>query len=986
MQPRNDETAITRPFIDARAACETGRQRGPRRLRTALTGAAALLATTALGGLVLAQVSVAQSVEWEDAEWEGTESDDWFEGNNWEGGAVPELSDPVLIDTDDPNPTVIDTDTANSHSIRIGISDSNTGNLTIQNGGQLNTGSGYIGYDSGSEGTATVTGEGARWDPEGNLYVGYRGQGTLNIEDGGAVDTGQEVGIGVYTGSESTATVTGEGARWDIEGNLYVGNYGHGTLNIEDGGTVVAGGGTVDAGGNIISIGRLPGSEGTATVTGEGARWGIGGNLYVGQEGRGTLAIEDGGAVDTGNIGYIGSISGSEGKATVTGEGSVWSIEQTLLVGNEGTGTLTIAEDGTVAADNAVAIAYNSTATGRLIIGSESGEAPTGAGMLDTAAVNFGDGDATLMFNHSDEDYLFAPALASDGTGTHAIDHLSGTTLLTGDSSGFDGTTNVSGGRLLVGDASGSGRLGGSIDVAGGAVLGGSGTVGSTTVASGGTVSPGSSIGELTVDGDLTFSSGSFLDIEVAPAGTTGDHVQVNGTASLAGTVRYRGLDGEYDPESSYTILTADDGLDGTFDAAESDYTFLDTNLSYSSNSVALELTRNDVDFSDMGRSGNQKGTGAAIESLGPGNPLYDAIVTYVGDPQKLQEILAQLSGDSHASSQTAMSQVTQMIGSFVRAHSRGQVFGGTQLSRSPRDNQYATLGSTGTRDQASGARQALNSRAWGRAFGTWGKNDGDDNAPGNEYLTGGFLMGLDTNLDGWTLGGFAGYSRSDIDSDRAGAGSDVDSYYAGVYGGRTFDVGGPGTLGLNLGAGFTWHETEARRRVNLPGDTQNLSADYSAQSYQLFSELGYRMEGDQGALEPYAGLSYLRQHTEGYEEDGGSAALIRESSTRNTYYATLGLRGETSFDLDDDRALTLRGGLGWRHAFGDVTPTVEQRFAGGESFSISGAPIDRDAAILETGLDLELSETTTLSLDYDGQLSPNAQEHTGRLQLSIRF
>ncbi|WP_022727567.1 autotransporter outer membrane beta-barrel domain-containing protein [Fodinicurvata sediminis] len=246
--------------------------------------------------------------------------------------------------------------------------------------------------------------------------------------------------------------------------------------------------------------------------------------------------------------------------------------------------------------------------------------------------------------------------------------------------------------------------------------------------------------------------------------------------------------------------------------------------------------------------------------------------------------------------------------------------------------------------------------------------------------------MGLDTNLDGWTLGGFAGYSRSDIDSDRAGAGSDVDSYHAGVYGGRSFEVGGPGVLGLNLGAGFTWHETEAQRRVNLPGDTQNLSADYSAQSYQLFSELGYRMESEAGALEPYAGLSYLRQDTEGYEEKGGSAALIRESSTRNTYYATLGLRGETSFALEDERSLTLRGGLGWRHAFGDVTPTVEQRFAGGESFSISGAPIDRDAALLETGLDLELSETTTLSLDYDGQLSPNAQEHTGRLELSVRF
>ena len=45
-----------------------------------------------------------------------------------------------------------------------------------------------IGFRSGSVGTVTVTGEGSEWNNSEDLYVGYSGEGTLNIESGGVVN------------------------------------------------------------------------------------------------------------------------------------------------------------------------------------------------------------------------------------------------------------------------------------------------------------------------------------------------------------------------------------------------------------------------------------------------------------------------------------------------------------------------------------------------------------------------------------------------------------------------------------------------------------------------------------------------------------------------------------------------------------------------------------------------------------------------------
>ena len=72
------------------------------------------------------------------------------------------------------------------------------------------SGKGYIGFNSGSIGEATVTGAGSQWNNSGNLLVGYEGDGVLNVEAGGMVSLSRDGSIlGVSPGSTGLATITG---------------------------------------------------------------------------------------------------------------------------------------------------------------------------------------------------------------------------------------------------------------------------------------------------------------------------------------------------------------------------------------------------------------------------------------------------------------------------------------------------------------------------------------------------------------------------------------------------------------------------------------------------------------------------------------------------------------------------------------------------------------------------------------------------------
>lgn len=239
--------------------------------------------------------------------------------------------------------------TTNDKTLYAGYS--GTATINIEDGGSLSNGFSYLGWNNGSTANATVTGTDASlnpstWTSSDTLRVGNSGNATLLINAGGSVSSNATSYIATGSTSTSTVTVTGANSSWTTNDNeLYVGNSGDATLNIEAGGNVSNSNGY---------IGGFSGSTSSASITGANSSWINSNNLTVGFNigSNGTLNIDHGGTVSN-TVGFIGNFAGSTGTVNVTGANALWDNTDNLYVGGTaiaagGNGTLNVNTDGIV--------------------------------------------------------------------------------------------------------------------------------------------------------------------------------------------------------------------------------------------------------------------------------------------------------------------------------------------------------------------------------------------------------------------------------------------------------------------------------------------------------------------------------------------------------------------------------------------------------------------------------------------------------------
>jgi len=152
--------------------------------------------------------------------------------------------------------------------------------------------------------------------------------------------------------------------------------------------------------------------------------------------------------------------------------------------------------------------------------------------------------------------------------------------------------------------------------------------------------------------------------------------------------------------------------------------------------------------------------------------------------------------------------------------------------------------------------------------------------------------------------------------------------------------------------------------------------ADYRVGSAQIFAEAAYTQQWLNAALEPYLNMAQVWTHRGAFSENGAAGALQGDSQSYSTAFATLGLRGRYDFAQSKEGRLSATAGLGWRHLIGKTSPASDMRFAAGPSFSISGAPMARNAMLAEAGLEWASSRNSRLSLVYSGQLAGGTRDH----------
>ncbi|MBZ6079274.1 autotransporter outer membrane beta-barrel domain-containing protein, partial [Microvirga puerhi] len=269
----------------------------------------------------------------------------------------------------------------------------------------------------------------------------------------------------------------------------------------------------------------------------------------------------------------------------------------------------------------------------------------------------------------------------------------------------------------------------------------------------------------------------------------------------------------------------------------------------------------------------------------------------------------------------------------------------------------------------------------WGEGFGSWGQTRSNGNAAALDAATGGFVLGADALVsDGLRLGVAGGYLSTSFDVDARLSSGSTDSVFGALYGSGQW-----GSLTLRLGAVYAQQDVAVRRTISFPGYADAARSSSDGSTLQGFGELGYRFGWGTVALEPFAGAAVLRLSTERFQEQGGAAALTGVGRTYELGTTTLGVRAEAR--LSAEVPLTLKGLLGWRHAYGDVEPQALLAFAGGAlPFAVSGVPVDRDALMAEAGLAWQASEAISLSVNYAGQIGQRAQEHSLKGNLTWTF
>jgi len=843
-----------------------------------------------------------------------------------------------------------------------------------------------------SGGTITVTGTQSF---KGLQFVdgGYRleGAGELLVDGSARADGNAEIRVLANETAEIATEISGTGGISKTEGGVLVlagSNTYQGSTRLL-GGTI-----SVSADGNLgDAAGALAFDGGTLKVTGTSyngtARtlsWGAGGGglEIVDQNNTFTLSqdIVGGGALVKNGTGTLILTGTNSYGGTLVAAGTLRGDAASLAgdIGNAGTVIFDQSADASFAGDIS---GYGGTSgtmvkqgAGTLTLaGTSSLDWTIDDGGLTTAAERF-TGDAViaaggnLTFSQQ-ADAQYGGTLSGSGSVVKSGD---GALLYTGDGSGFTGTTTVAGGLLSVGLTGGTTVLGGAIDVLSGATLGGSGTVGTTTLGAGATIAPGNSVGTINVAGDVVFDAASSYEVEVDPASTDSDLIHATGTAYLNGaTVAHVGMTGSYRPFSTYVILTADGGIDGTFGDVVSNYAFLTPELGYDANNVYLELTRNDIDFVDKARTRNQKATAAGVESLGLGSEIYGAVAILPDDEELIGQAFDVLSGEIHASAKTALIEESHFVRDSVDERLQA-AFSGVPSS----SMQAMVYGPDGLRRAPADGEGLL---AWGHAFGAWGTSDGDGNTATLNRSIGGFLAGLEGAFSpDVRVGLLTGYSHTYFASnDRSSSGSS-DDYHIGLYGGGRWDA-----LRLTGGLAYTWHDIGTDRSVAFNGFSDRLSADYDAHTFQAFGEAGYRIDTASGFFEPFAGLAHVNLRTGAFSEDGGAAALAAGAQSTETTFTTIGLRAATDLGLNMPRARA-HGTLGWRHAFGDTVPQSTQAFAGGDAFTVAGTPIAEDAAVIEAGLDFDIAAGARLGLSYNGQIAADAREHGFKAKIDVRF
>ncbi len=637
-----------------------------------------------------------------------------------------------------------------------------------------------------------------------------------------------------------------------------------------------------------------------------------------------------------GNANVLFSVNSTAGNATIinSGAGSV-----TAFVGS---------------ATGGQAALVNANATAAIDISQLTTTGMTAGSIAGNGAIRLGSKNLAVGGNNAST--AFSGVIQDGGTGGGVGGSLtkagSGMLTLAGVNT-FTGGVTINAGALAVGSSQALG-------------------LGSVTI-NGGTLQTANGPRVINVTGAYTQTGGALqLGLAGSKSGQF-DNVSVGGASNLGGTLQLKSVGGFMPSgQSSYTLLSSTGPVSGTFQNFDNPFagTVLLYELVYNPNSVVLEITQGS--FTPFALTTNQTNVARALNNV-VSDPRASSMIQYLN-----MQPVGSLPGAFDAIAPEELSAAYQVViaNSDQYRMNLEQQFQNIRMGTAGTPVMAVAASTEQTakpafRYQGTGGKNVVDKETvtpvpehrwgvFGTGFGDWADIDGNGNANGYTWTTGGFVAGANYRLGpNMAVGVAAGYSYTKTDFNSQGH-LNVDDVTAGLY--ATY-FEGPLQVNLFVGGGYESYDSE---RSGLQG---NPEGDTEGGKFDTFLSTGYDLKAGKFTFTPTASVQYTYVGFNGFTESGSLAPLNIHSDSWNSLRSTLGARMNYLLDFKGI-AFVPELRLAWLHEYLDNQTSVTADFANGAGspFSVFAPTIGRDSMLFGASLSMQFTMAASAFLSYDAQ------------------
>jgi outer membrane autotransporter protein len=588
--------------------------------------------------------------------------------------------------------------------------------------------------------------------------------------------------------------------------------------------------------------------------------------------------------------------------------------------------------------------------------------------------------NGSLIFNRLDN-VTFNAIISGSG---NLVQNGSGTTILGGTNT-YSGGTIINNGRLLVNNSQALGL--GNVVVNGGVL--------------------GADPQPINVKGNYTQNAGGALQLQVAGVNPGQyDTLNVGGNAALGGTLQLISLGFQAKTGNKLTLVTTGMVVSSRFgqfiDPFATGPGFTTVDLVYRRNSVLLEFLNlvppvppvppviTTIDFASFALTPNELAAANLLDAVQL-DPRAANLISFLD-----KEPFANLPGDFDKISPeglTAFYEISFSNANIQKLNLEGRLDDIHNGSNGFSSNMKLNGATVSPEEQAGedgksskGVVEAIlqpgPENRWGvwvTGFGDFVNVDGDGNAKGYDFTTGGVSLGIDYRItDQLAIGVMGEYSHTWTSLKPSGD-IDVDSGRGGVYA-TWFNHG----IYLN-GAIYGGHNNYDSSRSSLGGLA---TGGTEGAEWSTFVSSGYDFHFAHLSVGPIASLQYTYVNIDGFSEKGSRAPMQIHSGSAESLRSDFGFRIFYQWQIGK---VVIEPSLkaAWEHEYKYSALPITAGFAGisGPSATFFGPNEGHDSAVLSAGVSVQWTPAISTYVNYDGQLGRDHYDSnavTGGVSISL--